>query len=342
MLRDTLAKLSELHGVSGVENEVREFIIKEIKPYCDEVKVNSTGSVIAFKKGRNTPENKLMICAHMDEVGLIVTDISEKGLLSFATVGGIDARVLCGTPVLVGDDKIPGVIGAKPIHLLKEDERSKAPEVNGMYIDIGALTRDEALQSVCPGDYAVFDTNFGEFGDGLLKGKALDDRAGCAVLMEIIKRDLDCDLYFVFSTMEEVGLRGAKCAAFSLAPDMAIVVESTTAADIPGVDECSKVCKVGEGAVISFMDRATIYDRGLFKMVQRIASDRAIKWQFKKGVTGGNDSGSIHNSRGGVRTAAISLPCRYLHSPCGVIAENDLNAVCELVHALAEKAAMSK
>lgn len=342
MLRDTLAKLSELHGVSGVENEVREFIIKEIKPYCDEVKVNSTGSVIAFKKGRNTPENKLMICAHMDEVGLIVTDISEKGLLSFATVGGIDARVLCGTPVLVGDDKIPGVIGAKPIHLLKEDERSKAPEVNGMYIDIGALTKDEALQSVCPGDYAVFDTNFGEFGDGLLKGKALDDRAGCAVLMEIIKRDLNCDLYFVFSTMEEVGLRGAKCAAFSLAPDMAIVVESTTAADIPGVDECSKVCRVGEGAVISFMDRTTIYDRGLLKMVQRIANERGIKWQFKKGVTGGNDSGTIHNSRGGVRTSAISLPCRYLHSPCGVIAESDLNAVCELVHALAEKAAMNQ
>ncbi len=342
MLRDTLANLSELHGVSGVENEVREFIIKEIKPYCDEVKVNSTGSVIAFKKGRNTPENKLMICAHMDEVGLIVTDISEKGLLSFATVGGIDARVLCGTPVLVGDDKIPGVIGAKPIHLLKEDERSKAPEVNGMYIDIGALTKDEALQSVCPGDYAVFDTNFGEFGDGLLKGKALDDRAGCAVLMEIIKRDLNCDLYFVFSTMEEVGLRGAKCAAFSLAPDMAIVVESTTAADIPGVDECSKVCRVGEGAVISFMDRTTIYDRGLLKMVQRIANERGIKWQFKKGVTGGNDSGTIHNSRGGIRTSAISLPCRYLHSPCGVIAESDLNAVCELVHALAEKAAMNQ
>lgn len=342
MLRDTLEKLSELHGVSGVEDEVRKFIIKEIKPFCDEVSVNSTGSVIAFKKGKNTPENKLMLCAHMDEVGLIITDVGENGLLKFAAVGGIDDRVLCGTPVLVGDEKLPGVIGAKPIHLLEGDERSKAPSIDNMYIDIGALTKDEALQRVCPGDYAVFDTNFGQFGDGLLKGKALDDRAGCAVLMEIIKRDLECDMYFVFSTMEEVGLRGAKCAAFSLAPDMAIVVESTTAADIPGVDECSKVCKVGEGAVISFMDRATIYDRGLFKMVQRIASDRAIKWQFKKGVTGGNDSGSIHNSRGGVRTAAISLPCRYLHSPCGVIAENDLNAVCELVHALAEKAAMSK
>ncbi len=342
MLRDTLEKLSELHGVSGVEDEVRKFIIKEIKPFCDEVSVNSTGSVIAFKKGKNTPENKLMLCAHMDEVGLIITDVGENGLLKFAAVGGIDDRVLCGTPVLVGDEKLPGVIGAKPIHLLEGDERSKAPSIDNMYIDIGALTKDEALQRVCPGDYAVFDTNFGQFGDGLLKGKALDDRAGCAVLMEIIKRDLECDMYFVFSTMEEVGLRGAKCVAFSLAPDMAIVVESTTAADIPGVDECSKVCKVGEGAVISFMDRATIYDRGLFKMVQRIASDRAIKWQFKKGVTGGNDSGSIHNSRGGVRTAAISLPCRYLHSPCGVIAENDLNAVCELVHALAEKAAMSK
>ncbi len=342
MLRDTLAKLSELHGVSGVEDEVRDYIIKEIKPYCDEVTVNSTGSVIAFKKGKNTPENKLMICAHMDEVGLIITNIDGNGLLKFATVGSIDARVLCGTPVLVGDDKLPGVIGAKPIHLLENDEKSKVPEVKEMYIDIGATNQQEALMSVCPGDYAVFDTNFGEFGDGLLKGKALDDRAGCAVLMEIIKRELDCDLYFVFSSMEEVGLRGAKCAAFSVAPDMAIVVESTTAADIPGVDECSKICRIGGGAVISFMDRTTIYDRGLFKMEQRIANERGINWQFKKGVTGGNDSGTIHNSRSGVRTAAISLPCRYLHSPCGVISESDLNAVCELVYSLAQKAAMSK
>lgn len=341
MLRDTLAKLSELHGISGVEDDVREYIIKEIKPYCDSLEVNSAGCIIAFKKGRQTPEHKLMLCAHMDEVGMIVTDIAENGLLKFATVGGIDARVLCGTPVLVGEEKLPGVIGAKPIHLLKDGERSAAPSVEDLYIDIGALTKAEAFEKVCPGDDVVFDTNFGEFGDGLLKGKALDDRAGCAVLMEIIKRDLACDMYFVFSTMEEVGLRGAKCAAFSVAPDMAIVVESTTAADIPNVDECSKVCRVGEGAVISFMDRATIYDRGLYKMVQRVANDRGIKWQYKKGISGGNDSGSIHNSRGGVRTAAISLPCRYLHSPCSVIAESDLNAVCELVHALAEKALLS-
>lgn len=342
MLRDTLAKLSELHGISGAEDDVRNYILKEIKPYCTSVEVNSTGSVIAYKKGKNNPESKLMLCAHMDEVGMIVTDVGENGLLKFATVGGIDARVLCGTPVLVGEEKRPGVIGAKPIHLLEGDEVSSAPKTEDLYIDIGALTKDEAMEKVCPGDDVVFDTRFGEFGDGLLKGKALDDRAGCAVLMEIIKRDLECDLYFVFSTMEEVELRGAKCAAFSVAPDMAIVVESTTAADIPNVDECSKVCKVGEGAVISFMDRATIYDRGLFKMVQRTANERGIKWQYKKGVTGGNDSGSIHNSRGGVRTTAISLPCRYLHSPCSVIAESDLNAVCELVYALAEKAAMSK
>lgn len=342
MLRDTLATLSELHGVSGAEDEVRNYIIKEIKPYCDELNVNSTGSVIAFKKGRNTPENKLMICAHMDEVGMIVTDVNDNGLLKFAAVGGIDARVLCGTPVLVGEGKLPGVIGAKPVHLLEGDEKSKAVEINDLYIDIGALNKEEAMQNVLPGDYAVFDTAFGSFGDGLLKGKAIDDRAGCAILMEIIKRDLNCDLYFVFSSLEEVGLRGAKCAAFSVAPDMAIVVESTTAADIPGVDECSKVCQVGEGAVVSFMDRRTIYDRGMLKMCQRIANDRGIQWQFKKGVTGGNDAGSIHNSRGGVRTAAISLPCRYLHSPCGVIAESDLNAVCELVYALAEKAAMNK
>ena len=132
MLRDTLAILSALHGISGMEDAVREYIIKEITPCCDSVEVNSTGSIIAFKKGKFTPANKLMLCAHMDEVGLIITDVNVNGLLKFATVGGIDRRVLCGTPVLVGDEKIPGVIGAKPIHLLKGDERSEAPDVESM------------------------------------------------------------------------------------------------------------------------------------------------------------------------------------------------------------------
>ncbi|MBQ1554636.1 MAG: M42 family metallopeptidase [Clostridia bacterium] len=342
ILRETLARLSDLYGISGREDAVRDFILKEIEPYCETVEVSSTGCIIAYKKGRVPAAHKLMLCAHMDEVGMIVTDINENGLLKFATVGGIDRRVLCGTAVLVGDDKLPGVIGAKPIHLLEGDERDKAPEVKDLYIDVGALSKEEAMEKVLPGDDVVFDTKFGEFGDGLLKGKALDDRAGCAVLMELLKRDLPCDLWFVFSTMEEVGLRGAKGAAFSVAPDMAIVVESTTAADIPNVDDCAQVCQVGKGAVMSFMDRTTIYDRGMLKMAQRVAQERGIAWQFKRGVTGGNDAGTIHNSRGGVRTAAVSLPCRYLHSPCGVIAESDLNAVCELVWGLAEKAALSQ
>ncbi len=342
MLKDNLEKLSSLHGISGMEDDVRAFILDGIGQFCDSVEVDGSGSIIAFKKGRYSPENKIMLCAHMDEVGLIVTDVGENGLLKFAAVGGIDSRVLCGTPVLVGENKIPGVIGAKPIHLLKGDERSEAPSSDKLYIDIGALSSSEALEQVQPGDDVVFDTKFGEFGEGMLKGKALDDRAGCAVLMEIISRELECDMYFVFSTMEEVGLRGAKCAAYSVAPDIAIIVEATTAADIPGVDECGRVCSVGGGAVISFMDRATIYDRGLYKLVQRLAAARGIKWQVKKAVAGGNDAGSVHNSRGGVRTAAISLPCRYLHSPCSVIAESDLSAVCELTHVLAERAAMNR
>lgn len=328
-----LEKLSHLPGISGREDAVREYILKEIAPYCEDVMVDAAGSILAKKKGARPAEKRLMLAAHMDEVGLIITRICEDGLLAFAPVGGIDPRVICGKTVTVGENRIPGAIGIVPVHL--SSDKSSVPALDAMYIDIGTASKEESEKYVRPGDYAVFDTSFEPFGDGLLKGKALDDRAGCAIMIELMKRDFPNDVYFAFTTMEEVGTRGAKCAAFTLQPDYAIVLESTTAADIAGVAESSKVCKVGKGAVIGFMDRSTIYDRELYQRTLDIAREKNIACQIKQAVAGGNDSGAIHQSRGGVRTMAISLPCRYLHAPASVIARSDFEAVCELSYELA-------
>jgi len=331
---NNLEKLSMLPGVSGRETAVREYILEQISELADEVTVDATGSIIAVKRGAREADRRVMLSAHMDEVGLIITNIGSDGLLKFDTVGGIDPRVICGRTVLVGLGAVPGVIGVTPIHLAKGDSRDKCPKADEMYIDIGASSKSEAETMVSPGDVCIFDTAFERFGDGKLKGKAIDDRAGCAILIELMKQEYLCDVWFAFTTMEEVGLRGAGCAAYTVAPDYAIVVESTTAADVPGVDEDSRVCRVGGGAVVGFMDRRTIYDRELFDRSLELAREKAINVQVKQAVAGGNDAGAIQAVRSGVRTLAVSLPCRYLHAPAAVIAEADFNAAYELVYEL--------
>lgn len=329
-----LEALCQLPGVSGREQAVREYIIDQIRELADEIIVDPTGSVIALKKGARSGGKRLMVSAHMDEVGLIVTRVCDDGMLRFANVGGIDPRVLCGRTVLVGDKRIPGVIGVVPVHLSSGEEKSRVPKIENMTIDIGASSGEEARAHVRPGDVCVFDTAFEQFGDGLIKAKAIDDRAGCAIMIELMKQEFPGDVYFTFVTMEEVGLRGSTCAAFTVAPDMAIVLESTTAADIAGVSKDAQVCRVRQGAVISFMDRSTIYDRELFELALSTGKEKGIAVQVKEAVAGGNDAGAIHKSRGGVRTLAISLPCRYLHAPASVIAKSDFEASYELAYEL--------
>ena len=329
-----LEALCQLPGISGREQAVREYIIEQIRDLADEIIVDNTGSVITLKKGTQSGGKRLMVSAHMDEVGLIVTRVCEDGLLRFANVGGIDPRVLCGRTVLVGDERLPGVIGVVPVHLSSGDEKSRVPKIENLTIDIGAANGEEARKHVRPGDACVFDTAFELFGDGLIKAKANDDRAGCAIMIELMKQDFPGDVYFTFVTMEEVGLRGATCAAYTVDPDYAIVLESTTAADIAGVEKDAQVCRVRQGAVISFMDRSTIYDRELFKLALDTGREKGIAVQVKEAVAGGNDAGAIHKSRGGVRTLAISLPCRYLHAPASIIAKSDFDAAYELAHAL--------
>ncbi len=320
---DLLKRLCLVDGISGDEGKVREFIINEIKDFC-EYKVDNLGNIICFKKGTNRPQKKVMIDAHTDEVGLIITSITESGFLKFATVGGIDTSALMFRKVKINGE-IDGVISGKPYHLLNADSRKKLPKAESLYIDIGAKTKAEALEKVSLGDSAVMVSDFEILGE-CVKSKALDDRIGCLILIKLLKEFSEYDFYATFSTQEEIGLRGAKTAAFSVAPDFAIAIDSTTAADIAGTPEDQKVCIQGKGAVVSFMDKATLYDKALFSA----AMNSGITCQPKAFVAGGNNAGSIHLSGSGVRTMAISAPCRYIHSSNSIVNIKDIESMMAL------------
>lgn len=329
-----LEKLCTCDGISGDEDNIRKLIVDEIKPYADSIITDNLGNLIVHKSGRKRAKSKLMISAHMDEVGLMVTDITSDGFLKFDEVGGIDRRILPGKCVTVGKNKINGVIGIKPIHLSKGDESSRIPELSEMYIDIGADSSENALEYVKIGDSINFVTDFTE-NDVVITSKALDDRFGCLVLIEMIQNELEYDTEFVFAVQEEVGLRGAKVAAYTVDPEFSLVIETTTASDIAEVDKNKQVCNLSQGAVISVMDRRTIYDKDMVSLAFECAEKIGVKAQYKRAVAGGNDAGVIHSSRSGVRTLAVSLPCRYLHAPNCVVNKEDCVGMIKLVSELA-------
>ncbi|MDE5741786.1 MAG: M20/M25/M40 family metallo-hydrolase [Oscillospiraceae bacterium] len=333
---ELLEKLCLINGTSGDESRVRDFIISEISGHC-EYTVDPLGNIIAYKKGKKSAKNKVMISAHMDEVGMIVTSVKSDGTLTISPVGGVDPRVVIGRPVRVGDSGIVGVIGAKAVHNLSAEEKKTAPKFSSLYADIGAADKSAAEKLVSLGDRVHFDSDFLRFGDGFVKGKAIDDHFGCCVMIELIKSELEYDCVFTFVVQEEVGLRGSRTAAYTVDPDFALVLEATTAADIPLAAGEKRCCELGKGAVVSHMDRSTIYDRELYNISKTAASEQGIGWQTKTMVAGGNDSGAIHISRGGVRTMAISAPCRYLHSPSCTVKISDLEDCQRLAEIMIEK-----
>ena len=315
-MTDFLKELCALNAVSGDEKAVRDYIISKIDGKAD-WHTDNLGNILVFKKGKKRSVKKLLIDAHMDEVGFIISSVTADGFLKFQTVGGINTAAIMFRQVKIGN--VNGVVCGTPIHLLSGDEKKKLPKSDSLYIDIGAESREEALKLVSLGDRAVMCSEYREMGNKI-KAKAIDDRAGCAILLSLITNDSDYDFYASFSVQEEVGLRGAKTAVFAADPDAAIVLEATTAADIADVDETHRVCVLGNGPAVSFMDRATVYDREYY----RAALESGIKCQPKSAVAGGNNSGAIHLSRGGVRTVAISVPCRYIHSSSCVADKEDI------------------
>lgn len=331
-----LKELCLINGTSGDEGKVRDYIITQIKDYC-EYSVDNLGSIIAYKKGKKAPKQKISINAHMDEVGFIVTGITDDGYLRFTSVGGIDSRVCLDRIVTVGKKAVKGVIGDKAFHLLSSDEKDRCPSFDDLLIDIGATSKDEAEQYVSLGDFAYFDCDYVELGNGYIKAKALDDRIGCMLMIELIKSELEYDTVFCFNVQEEVGLRGSKCTSYAVDADIAIVLESTTAADLDGVSGANRVCVLGDGPVISFMDNRTIYDRELFELGFTVAKENNIPAQTKTAVAGGNDAGAIQTSGDGARVMAISLPTRYIHSGASVVKASDIDETRRLLKALLPK-----
>ncbi|HLR34399.1 MAG TPA: M42 family metallopeptidase [Tissierellales bacterium] len=328
-----LKKLTEASGVSGNESEVRNIIIDEIKDYVDDIKIDNIGNVIVYKKGKvNAP--KLMVTAHLDEVGLMVVNIDDSGLLKFVPVGGIDKRVLVSKPVKVGKDKIQGVIGAKPIHLQKRTEWENALDIEDLYIDIGVNNKEEAEKLVSIGDYVTFDTESLEFGNNLIKAKALDNRVGCSLLIDLLKEESSFSYYGVFTVMEEVGLRGAGPAAFSVEPDVSIILEGTLCSDMPKAEVYEISTVLGDGPAISLMDRTTVYNIKLRERIVSIAKKNNIPYQYRKTTFGGNDSGKIHLAKEGSITTTISVPCRYIHSPVSVMSKDDYENTFKLLKAV--------
>ena len=340
-------ELSLLFGPTGAEGGVADVIEGKISGICDSYVRDVMGNLLCLIRcGDKSAEErtKVMLSAHMDEVGVMITEICEDGLLRFGTVGGINVSVLEGRKMtLVGKKgKINGLVASKAIHHIKASDRDKANKIDKLYIDIGAKNREDAEEYISVGDLGTFDSEFYLFGenDEFVKSKALDDRMGCAALIEVMRsvytnRPMsDLDLYFCFTVREEIGLSGAKVAASKICPDLAIVLETTAIADLPEVDAARRVADVGKGGVLSIADRSTIYDRRFVEFALELGKEKNIPVQLKRYVSGGNDAGSIHKTGIGVRCLALSVPTRYLHSPSCVASVDDYRSVRDLVEAM--------
>ena len=340
-MKGLLKTLCELDGVSSWEDVVRDFLYAQAQPHADSLRVDALGSLIVFKKGRRPAGDRVMLCAHMDEVGLMVRRITDEGYLKFDAVGSLDRRVLLGKPVRVGPKGIPGVVGLKAYHLVSREEEKSVPKLDEFYIDIGAKDKAGAEALVSLGDAAAFGSTAGEFGSGLFQGKALGSRAGCAVLLTLLKEELPLDCTFVFTTQEEVGNRGAFGAGFSVTPETALVLDGADAADLPGVPAHAWNCALGKGAVLPVMDKGSIADRGLFERLRALAEENAIPWQTAGSIPGKTDAAALQRTKDGVRTAMLSVPVRYHHTPSGLVSLGDVDGVLALTRAfltdLAEK-----
>lgn len=319
-----LQELSKAIGVSGNEDAVRKIIADAVRDHVDELRSDTIGNLFAVKKARGKGRGlKVMIAAHMDEVGLMITGFDSSGGLRFSPVGGIDDRILPGKVLLVGPDKIPGVIGVKPVHLLKEDEGNQVLKMDSLVIDIGASSKEEAEKLVRLGQVAAFATRYRKAGR-TVTGKAFDDRAGCAVLVELLRgARFPFELQGVFTVQEEVGLRGAQVAASAVGPDCAFALEGTICDDLPKDQDASPTTELGKGPAISLMDRSVFADRRLVDHLVATAERLGIPYQFKQPGLGGTDAGAIARSKTGVPSVPVSVPCRFIHSPVARLSLDD-------------------
>lgn len=339
---EILKNLCMAAGVSGYENEVREIIKKEFEKTCEEVEIDNFGNLIGKIKNvseKNNKAKKIMIVAHMDEVGLMVKHITKEGFINFVKIGGIDDRILLGQRVIIkGKEDVVGIIGTKPPHLQKEEEKKKIINHDEMFIDIGCNSEEEAKKKVEIGDIIIFEPNFGNLNGNLYYGKAIDNRVGCYALIKIMEeiKNLeinDIEIYGVASAQEEVGLKGARTAAFKINPDYAIAIDTTIAGGTPQLKETESSLKVGNGVAITFIEasgRGVIVNEKLKEIFINTCKEKNIKYQFDVLEGGMTDGAIVYMNREGVLTGVLSIPTRYIHSPTSVFCIDDVNSCIKL------------
>jgi endoglucanase len=340
-LAETLEKLSNACGIPGREEEVRSLMKNFLKPDVDEVKEDKLGNVIGIKKGKKNAPN-VMLAAHMDEIGLLVKTISKEGFIQFTKMGGIDDRILLAQNVIVYTEKEPlhGIIGSKPPHIQKEEERKKVLSYDELFIDVGAGSQEEAKKmGIKIGDPIGFDIKFSRVGKNIVIGKALDDRAGCAVMIEAMKRlkKTECTIYAVGTVQEEVGLRGATTAAFEIYPDVGIALDVTVAGDVPGVREVEAPIKMKKGPSIEIADSGLITHPKVLRLLIDAAEENKIPYQLEAGLPGSTDAARISLTHEGVPSGVISVPTRYIHSPSSLLSLEDAENTVKLTVAAIQK-----
>ena len=336
-INENLEKLSNACGVTGRENQVRDLMIQLLKPYADEIQVDKLENVIAIKKGKaNSP--KIMLAAHMDEVGLMVKTITKDGFVQFTKMGGIDDRILPAQKVIVYTKKgaYLGIIGSKPPHIQKEEERKKIITYDDLFIDIGVESKEDAASlGVAIGDPIAFDVKYTNLGKDAVIGKAFDNRAGCITMVETLKllKQTECTVCAVGTVQEEVGLRGAAAAAFGVDPDLALALDVTIAGDVPGVREFDTSVKMGKGPALTISDSGLITHPKVLRWLLDTAEEEKIPFQLESGLLGSTDAARISITRQGIPCGTVSIPTRYIHSPVGMLSLKDIEASAKLTAA---------
>ncbi|MCL2702134.1 MAG: M42 family metallopeptidase [Defluviitaleaceae bacterium] len=330
-----IKKLTDANGLPGDEGEIRNIIRTELEGHTDSIITDRLGNLIVTKNS-GRPGLHIGLSAHMDEVGMAVLRINEAGLLTIGTFG-VDPRLLPSKIVSIGKDKVKGVIGTKPVHMTKPDERERAIDLDALYIDIGASTKEEAEKSVSLGDFVYFDSEFVEFGERKIKAKALDDRLGCAVMIEILKSDVKTPITAIFCSQEEVGLRGSAVAANRAHVDVYINLEGTVSADMPSTDAHERVTVLGKGPALSLIDRTSVYLKEYINKIVAAAEENGIPYQYRATGAGGTDAANYHVAHGGTPVIGLATPCRYLHSPVSVCDLRDYENTVKLVRAFIQK-----